>query len=136
MKQKVLYAYIDGNTQKKNWSINFSLYEEAFEYVKNKSLEDIGFMKEISDHRDQSKEQLNKILSDSSIQSFTITKNHSNKTSDLQNVVDMQKKLDQLLDKQKKFEDQNSQLLDELSQIKKMILELPKIVKDQATNKQ
>ena len=136
MKQKVLYAYIDGNTQKKNWSINFSLYEEAFEYVKNKSLEDIGFMKEISDHRDQSKEQLNKILSDSSIQSFTITKNHSNKTSDLQNVVDMQKKLDQLLDKQKKFENQNSQLLDELSQIKKMILELPKIVKDQATNKQ
>ena len=124
-KHKDLYAYKDGNTQKKNGSINFLLYQEAFEYVKNKSLEDIGFMKKISDFRDQSKGQLNKILSDSSIQ------NHSTKDQTISR-ADFGK----LLDKQKEFEDQNNQLLDELTQIKQMVLELPKIVKDQATNAQ
>ena len=94
LKQKDLYAYKDGITQKKNGSINFSLYQEAFEYVKNKSLEDIGFMKKISDYRDQSKGQLNKILSE--------------------------------------FGEQKN----ELSEIKQMVLELSKIVKKQATNKQ
>ena len=125
LKQKDLYAYKDGNTQKKNGSINFSLYQEAFEYVKNKSLEDIGFMKKISDFRDQSKGQLNKILSDSSIQ------NHSTKDQTISR-ADFGK----LLDKQKEFEDQNNQLLDELTQIKQMVLRLSKIVEDQATNKQ
>ena len=132
LKQKDLYAYKDGNTQKKNGSINFSLYQEAFEYVKNKSLEDIGFMKKISDFRDQSKGQLNKILSDSSIQTFNITKNHSTKapiTSDLQNVVNQL--LDQTVSKAEFAEQKN-----ELSEIKQMVLELSKIVKNQATSKQ
>ena len=125
MKQKALYVYKDGNTQIKNGSINFSLYQEAFEYVKNKSLEDISFMKKISDYREQSKGQLNKILSDSSIQ------NHSTKDQTISR-ADFGK----LLDKQKEFEDQNNQLLDELTQIKQMVLRLSKIVEDQATNKQ
>ena len=125
MKQKALYVYKDGNTQIKNGSINFSLYQEAFEYVKNKSLEDIGFMKKISDNREQSKRKLNKILSDSSIQ------NHSTKDQTISR-ADFGK----LLDKQKEFEDQNNQLLDELTQIKQMVLRLSKIVEDQATDKQ
>ena len=139
MKQKDLYAYKDGITQKKNGSINFSLYQETFEYVKKKYLEDIGFMKKVSDFRDQSKGQLDKVLSDSSIQTFNITKNHSTKapiTPDLQNVVgDMQKQLYQLLDQtvsKAEFDEQKN----ELSEIKQMVLELSKIVKNQATNKQ
>ena len=109
------------------------------DYTKKKSLEDINFMKEISNHRDQSEGQLNKILSDSSIQTFNINKNHSTKapiTSDLQNVVgDMQKQLYQLLDQtvsKAEFDEQKN----ELSEIKQMVLELSKIVKNQATNKQ
>ena len=65
LKYKELNVYDKDKRQlfPSKWSINFSLYQEALAYAKKKSEKDNDLMKKISELRDQSKGQLNKLLS-------------------------------------------------------------------------
>ena len=64
-----MYALEDAKLTKPLDSVvRSSQYNQALEYVKNEALEHMTFMKNISEEKGRSKEQLAKILSDDSIQ--------------------------------------------------------------------
>ena len=64
-----MYALEDAKLTKPLDSVvRSSQYNQALEYVKNEALEHMTFMKNISEEKGRSKEQLAKLLSDDSIQ--------------------------------------------------------------------
>ena len=69
LSNKDVYALEDAKLTKPLDSVvRSSQYNQALEYVKNEALEHMTFMKNISEEKGRSKEQLAKILSDDSIQ--------------------------------------------------------------------
>ena len=125
LKYKALSAYNPDRKVillKQKRSINFSLYQEALVYAKKKSLEDNDFMKKISEYRNQSKGQLNKVLS-SPIQSKScLEEKHAN----------MEKVSTDCFTKQEKkiFLKEFGELKQEFKALKTEIIELKKIMTD------
>ena len=161
LKNKALHAYDKEKNEKirEKRTITFSLYQKALEYAKNKSLEESDFMKKISEYRDQSKEQLNKLLS-SSIEaknaniSYSSFKQPQKIEKELKKEFEILKKelSSSILSQREEFEILKNELSSSISsqreefkilknelclQMKEILVELSssKTEKDQATNK-
>ena len=150
LKYKKLNVYDKDKRQlfSSKWSINFSLYQEALAYAKKKSEKDNDLMKKISELRDQSRGQLNKLLS-SPIQAKTYLDKHGNKLEVPADsgtmLTEIEKK--KLLNYEKDLEElkaSNNQLLDQMKEIMKdhqaklkndLIDQMKKIVEDLTVNK-
>ena len=145
---------------KQNLSIDYLLYQESIDYARKKSLGDSDFMQNVSEHRDQSKGQLNELLS-STIQ----PKNDEQVCPDFDGIVaGMQNIRKSIFSKQeelkmefltqreelkimhnefgqvkkellKESKNEFDELKNELFQIKQVVGELSKVVKDLATNR-
>ena len=162
LKYKELNVYDKDKRQlfPSKWSINFSLYQEALAYAKKKSEKDNDLMKKISELRDQSKGQLNKLLS-SPMQAKTYLDKDGNKLEvppdSVQIVAGTMSKIKEnmltkiekkkLLNYEKDLEELkalNNQLLDQMKEIMKdhqaklkndLIDQMKKIVEDLTVNK-
>ena len=161
LKYKELNVYDKDKRQlfPSKWSINFSLYQEALAYAKKKSEKDNDLMKKISELRDQSKGQLNKLLS-SPMQAKTYLDKDGNKLevppASVQIVAGTMSKIKEnmltkiekkkLLNYEKDLEELkalNNQLLDQMKEIMKdhqaklkndLIDQMKKIVEDLTVN--